>query len=47
MLRQGQASTVSVHILISSGRIDEVALRVVRDRLHAQDALIEQLREPV
>jgi hypothetical protein len=45
LARQGQADTVNVHLLISTGRIDEIALRVVRGRLRAQDELIEQLRE--
>jgi hypothetical protein len=44
LARQGQTGTVSINILISSGRIDEIALRVVRNRLQAQDALIEALR---
>jgi SNF2 family DNA or RNA helicase len=45
LARQGQTSTVNIHILISPGRIDEIALRVVRNRLRAQDELIEALRD--
>jgi hypothetical protein len=45
LARQGQPHTVNIHILISSGRIDEIALRVVRNRLRAQDELIEALRD--
>jgi hypothetical protein len=45
LARQGQPHTVNIHILISSGRIDEIALRVVRGRLRAQDELIEALRD--
>jgi SNF2 family DNA or RNA helicase len=44
LARQGQTSTVNIHILISAGMIDEIALRVVRNRLRAQDALIEALQ---
>jgi SNF2 family DNA or RNA helicase len=43
LARQGQTGTVTIHTLISSGRIDEIALRVVRNRLQAQDELIEAL----
>ena len=44
LARQGQASTVNIHILISRGRIDEIALRVVHQRLAEQDELIEALQ---
>lgn len=46
LARQGQAHTVSVHLLISPDKIDRIALTVVQRRIAAQDALIEQLREP-
>ena len=44
LARQGQGNTVNIHIMISTGKIDEIALRVVRGRLRAQDELIEALQ---
>jgi hypothetical protein len=46
LARQGQTNTVSIHILISSGRIDEIAQRVVRKRIAEQDRLIRALAVP-
>jgi SNF2 family DNA or RNA helicase len=43
LARQGQCSTVNIHILLSRGRIDEIAYRVVHRRLAEQDQLIESL----
>jgi SNF2 family DNA or RNA helicase len=45
LVRQGQRSTVNIHILLSRDRIDEVAYRVVRRRLVEQEQLIEALQE--
>jgi SNF2 family DNA or RNA helicase len=46
LARQGQHSTVNIHILLSRGRIDEIAYRVVHRRLAEQERLIEALQEP-
>ena len=46
LARQGQRSTVNIHILLSRDRIDEIAYRVVHRRLVEQDQLIEALHEP-
>jgi SNF2 family DNA or RNA helicase len=47
LARQGQRSTVNIHILLCRGRIDEIAYRVVHRRLVEQEQLIEALQEPV
>ena len=44
LARQGQPDTVTVHLLLSSERIDAVALRVARNRLCAQNDLIGALQ---
>jgi hypothetical protein len=46
LARQGQLETVTVHVLLSRGRIDEIAHRVVHQRLIQQDRLIAALRVP-
>jgi SNF2 family DNA or RNA helicase len=46
LARQGQRSTVNIHILLCRGRIDEIAYRVVQRRLVEQEQLIEALQEP-
>jgi hypothetical protein len=46
LARQGQRSTVIIHVLLSGGRIDEIAYRVVRRRLVEQERLIEALQDP-
>jgi hypothetical protein len=46
LARQGQRGTVTVHTLLSRGRIDEVAYNLVHRRVAAQDALVADLREP-
>ena len=43
LARQGQAGSVTVHILTCSGLIDDIALRVVRRRMAAQDEMITAL----
>jgi hypothetical protein len=43
LARQGQHSTVNIHVLLSRGRIDEIAHRVVHRRLAEQKQLIEAL----
>jgi hypothetical protein len=43
LARQGQTGTVSIHILLSRRRIDEIAYRVVRRRLAEQQQLVEAL----
>jgi SNF2 family DNA or RNA helicase len=43
LVRQGQGSTVNIHVLLSRGRIDEIAHRVVRQRIADQDQLIAAL----
>jgi SNF2 family DNA or RNA helicase len=43
LARQGQRHTVTVHVLLSRKRIDEVAYRVVHRRLVEQERLIEAL----
>jgi SNF2 family DNA or RNA helicase len=47
LARQGQTGTVTIHILLARGRIDEIAYRVVHRRLVEQEQLIEALQEPV
>jgi hypothetical protein len=46
LARQGQTSTVTRHVLLSRGRIDEVAYRVVNRRIVEQDQLIAALGVP-
>jgi SNF2 family DNA or RNA helicase len=46
LARQGQRSTVTIHILLSRGYIDEIAYRVVARRIVEQDRLITALRVP-
>jgi hypothetical protein len=46
LARQGQTGTVTIHVLLSRGRIDEIAYRVVRRRLVEQERLISALQEP-
>jgi SNF2 family DNA or RNA helicase len=46
LARQGQRSTVTIHILLSRGYIDEIAYRVVHRRIVEQDRLITALRVP-
>jgi SNF2 family DNA or RNA helicase len=43
LARQGQRNTVNVHILLSRGRIDEIAHFVVGRRLAEQEELVEAL----
>ena len=43
LVRQGQRNVVSIHILLSRGRIDEIAHRVVHQRIAEQDRLIAAL----
>ena len=43
LAQQGQAGSVTVHILTCSGPIDDIALRVVRRRAAAQDEMITTL----
>jgi hypothetical protein len=43
LARQGQGDTVHVHLITSPGRIDEIALNVVRQRLTEQDQFISAL----
>jgi hypothetical protein len=42
-VRQGQTGSVNIHILLSRGRIDEIAYRVVHRRIVEQDQLITVL----
>jgi SNF2 family DNA or RNA helicase len=44
LVRQGQRHTVNIHVLLSRGRIDEVAYRVVHQRIADQDRLITALQ---
>ncbi|MFL5279987.1 MAG: SNF2-related protein [Rhodopila sp.] len=44
LVRQGQRSTVNIHVLLSRGRIDEIAHRVVHQRIADQDRLIGALQ---
>ena len=46
LARQGQRNTVNIHILLSRGRIDEIAYRIVHRRLAEQELLVEALQEP-
>jgi hypothetical protein len=46
LARQGQRSTVNIHVLLCRDRIDEIAHRVVHRRLAEQEQLIEALQEP-
>jgi hypothetical protein len=43
LARQGQRGTVNIHIMLSRGRIDEIAHRVVHQRIADQDRLIAAL----
>jgi SNF2 family DNA or RNA helicase len=43
LARQRQVGKINVHILICQGRIDEIALRVVRQRMAEQDEMINPL----
>ena len=43
LARQGQDNTVTIHLITSPGRIDEIALSVVRQRLTEQDQFIAAL----
>jgi hypothetical protein len=46
LARQGQTSaTVTVHVLLCRGRIDEIAYHVVHRRLLEQERFVEHLRE--
>jgi hypothetical protein len=45
LVRQGQRDTVTVHIITSPGRIDELALAIVRQRLVDQDRFITGLEK--
>jgi hypothetical protein len=44
--RQGQRSTVTIHVLVSRGTIDEIAHQVVARRIIEQERLIDALRVP-
>jgi SNF2-related domain len=44
LARQGQTSTVTVHILSTPGSVDVIALETVRQRLREQDRMVEALR---
>jgi SNF2 family DNA or RNA helicase len=46
LARQGQTGTVTIHVLLSRGRIDEIAYRIVHRRLVEQEQLITALQEP-
>ena len=46
LARQGQRGTVSIHILLSRDRIDEIAYRAVHQKIAEQDALISALQVP-
>ena len=46
LARQGQSGTVTIHVLLSRGYIDEIAYRVVNRRIVEQDRLITALRVP-
>jgi SNF2 family DNA or RNA helicase len=43
LARQGQRGTVNIHIMLSRGRIDEIAHRLVHQRIADQDRLIAAL----
>lgn len=45
LVRQGQTSTVTIHLMTSPGRIDELALAIVRQRLIDQDEFITGLEQ--
>jgi SNF2 family DNA or RNA helicase len=45
LARQGQRNTVNIHVLLSRGKIDEIAYQVVHQRLHDQDRLIAALQQ--
>jgi hypothetical protein len=47
LARQGQTGAVTIHILLSRERIDEVAYHIVRRRIIEQDQLIAALGVPV
>jgi hypothetical protein len=44
LVRQGQRSTVSIHLMLSSDTIDEIAFRIVHQRIADQDRLIAALQ---
>jgi SNF2 family DNA or RNA helicase len=44
LVRQGQRNTINIHVLLSRGRIDESAHRVVHRRIADQDRLIAALQ---
>jgi hypothetical protein len=45
LVRQGQTSpTVTVHVLLSRGRVDDVAHATVKQRVREQERLVETLR---
>jgi SNF2 family DNA or RNA helicase len=44
LIRQGQRNSVKIHVLLSRGRIDESAHRVVHRRIADQDRLISALQ---
>jgi SNF2 family DNA or RNA helicase len=46
LARQGQSGTVSIHVMLSAGRIDEITHRVVHQRLVDQDRLVAALMVP-
>jgi SNF2 family DNA or RNA helicase len=46
LARQGQSGTVTVHVMLSAGRIDDIAHGVVQQRLVDQDRLVDALRVP-
>ena len=45
LVRQGQANTATIHLMTSPGRIDELALAIVRQRLIDQDNFISGLEQ--
>jgi hypothetical protein len=45
LARQGQTSaTVTVHVMLCLGRVDEIAHRIVKQRVREQERLVEALR---
>jgi SNF2 family DNA or RNA helicase len=44
LARQGQRGTVTVHVMLSQGYIDEITYRVVHQRLHDQERLVMALQ---
>jgi hypothetical protein len=43
LARQGQGNTVTIHILLCADLIDTAALRSIRQRIRAQEQMIEQI----